>query len=564
MRGRAASSGAGRTLPNLTRIERLEGRVLLSTFTVTNVNDTGAGSLRQAILSANASPGADVIEFDIAGASKLIRVASALPAITQDLLIDGTSQDGYAGKPLVELTGGLIAAANTPGLRITGGAVTIKGLAITAFSGDGIVITSPQGATIQANHIGIDATGRRARGNGGNGIFINGSPNNLIGGSEAGEGNIIAFNGTKLTDAAGVLIAGNTAVNNRIQRNSIFNNRRLGIDIARSGTAPDLINPADVGDADSGPNNLQNQPFMTSATVTISSTRIIGSMRGAPNQTYHIEFYGNDPVSGGPSVQAKTFLGAGNFTADASGNVTIDWTGPTSTSQLYTAIATDASGNTSEISLAALGSAGIISGTVWDDLDLDGIRDAGEPLMAGRGVYIDKNNDGRFTLGEPTVLTDSKGTYKLPDQPPGRVVVRVVPAPGRRLIAPRGGYYVLNLPASKTKGRDFGFTTTIMIGGTVYNDANGNGQRDSGEAGLAGFRAFIDGDRDGILDSNEFQLDTDSLGNFRWAGLFAGTYYVRIAPRAGYSFTAPLPPVIKVVLGSGQTKTRLLFGVRAV
>src|SRR5271166_3992138 len=73
-------------------------------YYVTNTHDSGAGSLRQAILVANAHPGHDVIDFDFAGAGPwTISVATALPAITDPVTIDASTVSGYAGSPLVDL-----------------------------------------------------------------------------------------------------------------------------------------------------------------------------------------------------------------------------------------------------------------------------------------------------------------------------------------------------------------------------------------------------------------------------------------------------------------------------
>ena len=76
-------------------IEALEGRQLLSSFTVSNDNDSGAGSLRQAILSSNATTGSTVntISFKIGtGGTQTVALKSALPAITHPVVIDGTTQ----------------------------------------------------------------------------------------------------------------------------------------------------------------------------------------------------------------------------------------------------------------------------------------------------------------------------------------------------------------------------------------------------------------------------------------------------------------------------------------
>src|SRR5512135_798334 len=76
-----------------------------NTYTVTNTNDSGAGSLRQAILDANANAGADTITFNIPGSGPfLILPLSLLPPLTGDTTLDGTTQPGYAGTPLIELS----------------------------------------------------------------------------------------------------------------------------------------------------------------------------------------------------------------------------------------------------------------------------------------------------------------------------------------------------------------------------------------------------------------------------------------------------------------------------
>src|SRR5438034_11560412 len=74
------------------QIEPVEPRLLLATFTVTNIADSGAGTLRQAITDANGSPGFDSIAFNIAGAIPTINLSSALPALPDPLLLTGPTQ----------------------------------------------------------------------------------------------------------------------------------------------------------------------------------------------------------------------------------------------------------------------------------------------------------------------------------------------------------------------------------------------------------------------------------------------------------------------------------------
>ena len=150
------------------RLEVMEDRTLLSTFLVSNTGDSGPGSLRQAILDSNDAVGAtNTIDFDISGSGvQTIAPLSSLPAITNPVLIDGTSQPGYGGTPLIELSGSQ--AGSGDGLTITGADVTVRGLDINNFSqGAGIHITGT-GATgdwIYGNFLGTDPTGTQAEPN---------------------------------------------------------------------------------------------------------------------------------------------------------------------------------------------------------------------------------------------------------------------------------------------------------------------------------------------------------------------------------------------------------------
>src|SRR5579884_338304 len=149
---RQRSSAARRKFSRL-RLEALEDRLLLSTYLVTNTNDSGAGSLRQAILNVDSGSGGDTIAFHIgSGGVQTIQPLSALPSITQSVIIDGTTQPGYSGTPLIELAGNL-AGSNANGLTITAGHSVVRGLDIDRFGGDGIQLLTNGNDTIQGNFI---------------------------------------------------------------------------------------------------------------------------------------------------------------------------------------------------------------------------------------------------------------------------------------------------------------------------------------------------------------------------------------------------------------------------
>jgi parallel beta-helix repeat protein len=179
--------------------DRLEDRTVLSVYVVTNTADSGPGSLRQAILNADAASGVQTIDFAIPGSGvHTITPLSALPTITAPVTLDGTSQPGFAvGQPVIELNGGLAGSA-TRGLDIAAGGSTVRGLVINRFGESGIYLESGNGNTIQGNYIGTDPTGTVAEGNGtgavlsvNDAITIEESSNNTIGGTTVGARNII-------------------------------------------------------------------------------------------------------------------------------------------------------------------------------------------------------------------------------------------------------------------------------------------------------------------------------------------------------------------------------------
>ncbi len=186
---------------------------LLATFTVNTTADSGAGSLRQAILDANSTAGADTIDFNIGTAGKTIDLLSALPALTEAVTIDGTTQPGFAGVPLIELNG-TGAGAGVDGLDVTGGATTIRGLVINRFTGVGIRIQTVGNNVVEGNYIGTSLAGTADQGNGDDGVRITAVASNTIGGTTAAARNVISGNnsdGVQIETAGATLntVAGN-------------------------------------------------------------------------------------------------------------------------------------------------------------------------------------------------------------------------------------------------------------------------------------------------------------------------------------------------------------------
>jgi hypothetical protein len=436
------------------RCEALEAREVPATFLVMNTNDGGAGSLRVAILNANITanvlmlglPVPDQIHFAIGSGPQTIQVnkngLGALPAITESVIIDGTTQPGFAGKPIIELDGALVNGLGV-GLSInaTGGGSTIQGLVIGRFGGSGIdvggnkntiqgnyfgtdltgtqarpnqeglfvvgssnliggpgpgkgnllsgngdrgifITFAATGNKVQGNFIGTDVTGTKKLGNSSNGIFLDAGGNqiggaapgegnlisgnnsygvdidgqdnvvqgnrigtdaggtqplgnanggvyfvnttgNLVGGTAAGAGNVIAFN-----DGAGVRAYGGGSASNGILGNSIFANAGLGINLLKNDNQNDGVTPNDVNDVDAGPNGLQNYPELTSAVEQGGQTTVTGHLNSAALGSYRLEFFSSP--SGDPSGfgEGQTFLGATTVILGLGNTVDFTFTAP--------------------------------------------------------------------------------------------------------------------------------------------------------------------------------------------------------------------------------------------
>ena len=212
--------------------------VRAATFSVTNILDTGPGSLRAAIIAANAAPAADTITFAIPGPGvKTIAPLTALPNITAPVTINGYSQAGASANTLavgndavllIELSGAL-APAGSDGLRLDTDDSNIRGLVINGWKelssasdpgGSGIrVLAGADRNVIRGNFIGTNAAGSAAVANEAAGVRIADASSNDVGGSTPASRNIVSGN-----LSVGVSISGDEAIGNRVMGNYIGTN----------------------------------------------------------------------------------------------------------------------------------------------------------------------------------------------------------------------------------------------------------------------------------------------------------------------------------------------------
>jgi len=199
------------------------------TYTVINTNDAGSGSLRQAIIDANAHTNLDastpdLIHFNITSGTGPFTISplSALPTITDPVIIDGLTQAGASCSswpPTLKIElNGASAGSGVNGLTITAGNSAVRGLVINRFSSDGIEMSSNGSNVFECNLIGTDVVGATDLGNSAHGLFVSNVSSNTIGGTATGARNLISGN------SHGIQITGSGATGNLVQGNLIGTN----------------------------------------------------------------------------------------------------------------------------------------------------------------------------------------------------------------------------------------------------------------------------------------------------------------------------------------------------
>jgi hypothetical protein len=197
----------------------LSAPLAAATFTVTNTSDSGAGSLRQAILDANATPGLDTIAFGIPGSGvQTIAIGSNLE-VTDPVLIDGYSQPGSSPNTLavgddaailIVIDGGTTGPVLA--LEVGSGGSTVRGLSIVQSLGGGsMLLVQSSNNTITGNFVGVAPDGVTLGGvNNGIGVF-GGTTGNVIGGTPPSARNVVASSAGELITADGdaMVVQGN-------------------------------------------------------------------------------------------------------------------------------------------------------------------------------------------------------------------------------------------------------------------------------------------------------------------------------------------------------------------
>ena len=601
----------------------------LATFTVSNTADAGAGSLREAITQANATAGPPhTINFALPGTGvQTIAPLSILPNINVPTIIDGTSQPGFAGTPLIEINGS--GAGAVSGFRVLGGGSTLRGLIINRFGNTGISLES-NGNTVAGNYIGINAAGTAASPNALFGVAVqNGGSGNIIGGIAATDRNVISGN-----TADGIIIVGGTG------GNQVLGNY-IGINAAGTAALPNVTGVTIVsvpnntvsGNVISGNSNSGTIILNPGATNNIVTGNIIGTnfdgTAAVPNAGFGVAIQGGatNNIIGGTTPAARNFIsGNGNGVAlvdpttvgnSLFGNfigVGTDGTTPLpNTTGVFINLA-----NNNAIGGTAAGQGNTIASNLGSGINIlagTGNSIQNNSIFANAGLGIDLGNNGitandagdtdigANNLQNTPVLTTATassgsvtvaGTYNsipsttftlqfFANNPPGTQGQTLIASIPVTTDAAGNAAFNQTFPAAVTAGQLITATATDAAGNTSefsaqpvpvvvplstitgikFNDIDGNGTQAAGELGVPGVTVFLDTNNDGILDAGETSATTGTNGDFTFPNLPSGTYNVREVVPANSQPTTPNP--VSVTLAAGQTTPATVnFGNQAI
>ena len=482
--------------------------------TVVNLNDSGAGSLRQAITNANALGGdaslaqsgrtaalenlVFMISNGTAGSGlrsannyfvsgvATIAPTSALPLLSTSLVIDAQTQPGWSANPILELNGN---ATGGMCLQLSAGSITLRGWVVNRCPGDAVNIAGGSNHVIQGNWIGTHSSGNAASAYGGStsrGIALASTSGVLIGGTSATARNVISGN-----TAAGIASVSGTVSGVTVQGNYVGTNAAGSATIANSGDGIDVV----VG----------------------SAIAIGGTAAGAGNV---IAGNGGKGVNVRGTASGISILGNSIY-ANSSIGIDLNNDGVTANDGAKSAGTPNLLMDKPVITSASLsGTALIVAGYVG--------RAAGQSSFAASRVEIFVADTDASGYGEGQsyigfVTADASGNFS------GTLTV-----PGGVTLTAGSSKVTGTATDTSNNSSEFGANVTVLnlsLSGTVYEDLNygggaGRGLAASGAAPVNGATVEL------YNSSGTFVSSTTTAGGgiYTFSGLSASTsYFVRVA-----------------------------------
>lgn len=450
---------------------------------VSNTNDSGCGSLRQAITDYNElgalSGGVWDVPLALPNAVNTIVLQSPLPSIQASMILYAWSigGDGYTGPPLLELDGqnALPSLPGTPvdGLVISGQYTSVTGVAVHGFDGDGVRISGASDVEIDGCHIGTDATGTIPKPNGGSGIVITEGSSNRI------HRSVISGN-----NGSGVVIEGSSASGNRVYGN------KIGTDVTGSQRLPNGLDGVRIAGS---PSNTIGGLAPGDRNIISGNGRLLGL--SVATQADGIEISGASAT--GNSIQ-QNYIGL-NGTGDAA--LDNSHSGIRIVGAPNTRI-----GGTEPLAGNVIADRGVINLVSGHGIDVSGAA----PGIAIQGNSIGTDATGNIDLGP-------RGNGIKIDGTPGVLVGGLDPS-AKNLISganSSAGIYVLNGGSATIQGNFIGTNAagTAAIGNNAYGiwlNSAGNtiGGTDQGA------RNLISGNVTGIFLEDQIASGNSIQGNF--------------------------------------------------
>jgi len=451
----------------------------------TSAVDVNRCTLRAAIQESNALAGKQMIMFALPncpGAGCTITPASALPTITDAVIINGQSQTGWVSAPLVEIKGSSAGAVGGLYLDVNAGGSIINGLVINGFAGNALKINSTAAVTVQGNYVGTNAAGSASGGNGSNGVMVNAGSGHLIGGTGISQGNVISGNALR-----GIELAAGTS-NITIQGNYVGTDATGAFAIANSYNGIHIHDSTDdiVGGAGAARNVISGNVFNGIEIDGYSST------------THRVQVLGNYIGTNASGTAAIPNTGSGITLGNSSGNViggALGSTGNLISGNLTTAVANGAgislqNGSTSNtikgnlIGLNAAGTAALANGgygvlAASAGNTLGGTSATDRNVIAGNssyGVYLNANNT---QVQGNWIGLNAAGTAAVPNAMGVRIASGITgsgiggtTAGAGNVIAGNAGQGILSLGASASiQGNFIGLDATGTV--AVPNGSHG-------------------------------------------------------------------------------------------
>ena len=442
----------------------------MMTFVVVNSNNNGVGSLRDAITNANSNPGPDLIVFQIAPFGGIaINLTSPLPVVTDSVTIDGTTEPGFAGFPIVELNGAG-AGAGADGLGIQAGNTTVRGLVIIRFGNRGIAISNA-GNVIQGDFIGTNVAGTSALGNTNQGVQITDAPNNLIGGTVATARNILSGNGGE-----GVRITGGGATGNQVQGNFIGTDASGTASIANAVAGVFITGAAagnTIGGTAPGAGNVLSGGADRGITITADGNFVQGNLIGtsASGSSALGNALGGVLVVGANNVIGGTVAGARNVISGNFDGLQIAGGGSSNNSVQGNFIGTDVNG------IADLGNSnvGVLINAAATNNTIGGTTAAARNVISGNvfGLQIAEAGTNNNIVQGNFIGTNASGTGGLGNS---FQAVLISLGASNNIIGGTAAGALNVISANGNDGvriNDAGSSNNIIQGNFIGTDANG-------------------------------------------------------------------------------------------